>query len=1001
MIPRTTGTYFGQSMTANCIYTIAGGGSPDFGTDGRVATSTQLNNPRGVYVDAGGNIIITDYSNNRVLFVPKTTGTYFGQSMTVNCIYTITGNGDWHYGGDGGIATAAGVYNPADVALDSGGNLYIAEQGNSRIRFVPRSNGTYFGQSMTANYIYTIAGNGTATFGGDGGAPTAASLNLPSGVGFDASGNLYIADTYNCRIRFIPKSDGTYFGQAMTTNNIYTIGGNGTGNNGGDGGAATSVGLNYPVRTVVDQDGNVLLSVTYGWRVRIIAKNSGTYYGQSMTANNIYEFVYANKEPYGLGIDAGGNVYIAGSGTNYLKFVPKKSGTYFGQSMTANNLYNIAGTGNSNYTGENSAATSKKLYAPVGVFAAPDHMVYVTDYNNKIRMIAAEDFIAPSTSTLAATAGVGQVTLTWNSAGDDNVNLGNLTGNYRIQYATYPASWSTGSTPTNATTVTISTTNATPGAAQSYVAGSLTPGNTYYFALFTADEVPNWSDVSNTASAWLDGTPPSTSTLVAVPGSNMGEINLSWNSAGDDGMSGSLTGNYRIQYATYTVTWSTSSTPTNATTVTIATTTQTPGSAQATTISSLTGGTTYYFVLWSQDESNNWSAISNAASTYATGDVTAPSTSTLTAVPGATEGKINLSWNSAGDDGVTGNLTGIYRIQYATYTVAWSTSSTPTDATTVTIATTTQTSGSAQATTISSLTGGTTYYFVLWSQDESSNWSGISNIASTFAAGDGIAPSSSTLTATTSLATDGGIDLSWTSAGDDGMTGNLSGHYRIQYATTPTISWSTSTTPSGATTLTISTVGVTPGSSQSVEVVVGLVQTWYFVIWTQDESNNWSVISATASAVPFVAIRSVSITYGNMQAFGLGTMGTSAVGSTGTVVNNDGTLLNTYSLRASTSTPGSPWQIAASTPAGPDTLVIYGVFHGATAPDMGDFGPEDVIGPMDRNSTNTQFTVLGSTTGVAVPAGENRNLWIRMDYPTLTTTMAEQSMRVEITAQPP
>jgi hypothetical protein len=94
-----------------------------------------------------------------------------------------------------------------------------------------------------------------------------------------------------------------------------------------------------------------------------------------------------------------------------------------------------------------------------------------------------------------------------------------------------------------------------------------------------------------------------------------GEALLAWTSAGDDGMIGNLTGNYRIQYATYTATWSTSSTPTNATTVTLATTTQSPGSAQGYTATGLTGGLTYYFVLWSGDEVPNWSTISNTTST--------------------------------------------------------------------------------------------------------------------------------------------------------------------------------------------------------------------------------------------------------------------------------------------------------------------------------------------------------------------------------------------------
>ena len=98
---------------------------------------------------------------------------------------------------------------------------------------------------------------------------------------------------------------------------------------------------------------------------------------------------------------------------------------------------------------------------------------------------------------------------------------------------------------------------------------------------------------------------------------------------------------------------------------------------------------------------------------------------------------------------------------------------------------------------------------------------------------------------------------------------------------------------------------------------------------------------------------------------------------------------------------GSPWQVAASTPSGPDKLVVYGVFHGATAPVETDYGVEDVIGPTNQSCSGTVYTVSGSTTGVSVPAGENRTLWIRMDMPTTTTTMAPQSMRVEITADPP
>ena len=98
---------------------------------------------------------------------------------------------------------------------------------------------------------------------------------------------------------------------------------------------------------------------------------------------------------------------------------------------------------------------------------------------------------------------------------------------------------------------------------------------------------------------------------------------------------------------------------------------------------------------------------------------------------------------------------------------------------------------------------------------------------------------------------------------------------------------------------------------------------------------------------------------------------------------------------------GSPWEILGSTPAAPNGLVFYGVFDGDVAPVLGDFDVDDVIGPENRNSTSGQFSVAGSTTGVSVPAGESRNLWIRLDAPTTTTTMEEQVLRIEITAQPP
>ncbi|MBK8576628.1 MAG: VCBS repeat-containing protein [Elusimicrobia bacterium] len=265
-----------------------------------------------------------------------------------------------------------------------------------------------------------------------------------------------------------------------------------------------------------------------------------------------------------------------------------------------------------------------------------------------------------------------------------------------------------------------------PWNAQTTASYGLRTDTTYYYRVKTVDSALAESAWSGSGTV-NTGVGPATSTITSTAG--VGEVTLNWSSAGDDGMIGNLTGTYRIQYATYTASWSTSTTPTNATTVTIATTTQTPASAQAKLVTGLTGGLTYYFVLWTADEVPHWSTISNTTSAVPVADLVAPSTSTLAATSGNPE-EVTLTWTSAGDDGGSGNLTGNYRIQYATYTVAWSTSSTPMDATTVTIATTTQVPGSAQSHTVTGLTSGLTYYFVLWTEDEVPNWSGISNTTS-------------------------------------------------------------------------------------------------------------------------------------------------------------------------------------------------------------------------------------------------------------------------------
>jgi len=161
------------------ITTVAGNGTQGYGGDGGPAADAELNYPAGVAVDSAGNFYIADARNNRIRRVDA------GGIIT-----TVAGNGIQGYGGDGGLATSAELNYPAGVAFDASGNLYIADNGNNRIRRVD-----------TGGVITTVAGNGIQGYGGDGGPATGAELNYPAGVALDASGNLYIADIKNNRIR--------------------------------------------------------------------------------------------------------------------------------------------------------------------------------------------------------------------------------------------------------------------------------------------------------------------------------------------------------------------------------------------------------------------------------------------------------------------------------------------------------------------------------------------------------------------------------------------------------------------------------------------------------------------------------------------------------------------------------------------------------------------------------------------------------------------------------
>ncbi len=288
-----TGVFYGRPMTAGHIYTIAGTGTAGFSGDGGPAAKAKIQTPYGVAVDPAGNVLISDGFNQRVRMVAEETGTFYGQAVIAGNIYTVAGNGKGGASGDGGPATKAEFHLPQGVAVDSAGNLLITDVGNNRIRVVAGSTGTFYGQPMTAGNIYTVAGTGQRGFSGDGGPATSAELTSPQGVAVDAAGNLVIADTDNDRVRVVAAGTGTFYGQPMTAGNIYTVAGGGHGL--GDHGPATSAELSLPEGVAVDGAGNLLIADSDHRRVRVVAASTGTFYGQPMTAGNIYTIAGTGK----------------------------------------------------------------------------------------------------------------------------------------------------------------------------------------------------------------------------------------------------------------------------------------------------------------------------------------------------------------------------------------------------------------------------------------------------------------------------------------------------------------------------------------------------------------------------------------------------------------------------------------------------------------------------------------------------------------------------------
>ncbi len=414
--------------SAGTITTYAGTGISGFSGDGGPARLAMVSFPLGMTLDPAGEIVFADALNYRIRKIDLS-----------GKISTIAGNGIAGYSGDGGPATSASLNVPWGVTYDKAGNLYISDNGNAVIRKVD-----------TSGIITTYAGNGTIGYCGDGGLATLACFDGPKGLVTDTSGNLYVADQANHRVRVV-----------SAAGLINTVAGNGQGGFSGDGGPATSAKIGSPKGLAVAA-GVLYISNAGDARVRSVQLSSGTintFIGSipgfdggnnpplstemfsptgivSLSSSSmlvadqldarVRELVggvvktvaggfigdgsaatsAALSNPQGVAFDTTGNLFIAEFGGHSVRKVD-----------TAGKISTVAGTGVSGYSGDGGLATSAQLYFPQAVIADASGNLFISDQgNNVIRRVDAATQIITTFSNNANFGG-GLGFMAFNAAG--------------------------------------------------------------------------------------------------------------------------------------------------------------------------------------------------------------------------------------------------------------------------------------------------------------------------------------------------------------------------------------------------------------------------------------------------------------------------------------------------------------------------------------------------------------------------------------------------------
>jgi trimeric autotransporter adhesin len=345
-----------------------------FAGDGGPAAKAQLSSPMGVAVDKAGNLFVSDNGNFRVRRVDSATGN----------ITTVAGDSPCRGGacvggfsGDGGLATKARLHNSfGGITLDSEGNLFICDSGNNRVRRVDRATGI----------IRTVAGNGERGFDGDGGPARSAKLDGPLGVAVDASGNVFIADSNNRRVRRVDSATGIITTVAGGGNSCRF---RGQGTRPAPTCQALDAGLMNVAAVLVNESGDLYVAEWMNSEVRRVDHVTGLIswvaggvcppppLGGSCGAGFEGDGGPARdarlRAPFSLAIDGAGNLFIADMGNGRVRRIDRATGT----------ITTVVGSGGKDYGRDGVPAMKASLNSPYGIAVNAEGNLFIADTNGK------------------------------------------------------------------------------------------------------------------------------------------------------------------------------------------------------------------------------------------------------------------------------------------------------------------------------------------------------------------------------------------------------------------------------------------------------------------------------------------------------------------------------------------------------------------------------------------------------------------------------------------